>query len=123
VRFERVIPANGVYATYVHLGSDWHPSVTNVGVRPSFDHGAKSIEAYILDYSGDLYGRDVTISFVARLRPELRFDSVPALIAQMDRDVQDARQVLTSQPPADQVSADQALDSTFRSLSGTLTAP
>jgi riboflavin kinase/FMN adenylyltransferase len=100
VRADRVIPANGVYATYVHLGSDRRPSVTNVGVRPSFDDGTKSIEAYILDYSGNLYGREVTISFVARLRPELRFGDVQALIAQMGRDVQDARQVLAHQSPA-----------------------
>jgi riboflavin kinase/FMN adenylyltransferase len=118
VRPERVIPADGVYATYVRLGSDWHPSVTNVGVRPSFDHGERSIEAYILDYSGDLYGRDVAILFVARLRPELRFDGEQALIAQMDRDVQDARRVLAHQPPASLPWAGQDLNSTSRPLSG-----
>jgi riboflavin kinase/FMN adenylyltransferase len=132
VRPERVVPAKGVYATYVHLGPDRYPSVTNIGVRPSFDHGAQSIEAYILDYSGDLYGRDVAISFVARLRPELRFDSVQALIAQMDRDVLDARQILANQPPAgqglgDQASAGQALadqagTSTPHPVSGALAA-
>ena len=96
---QRVVPANGVYATYVGLGSNWHPSVTNVGVRPSFDDGARSIEAHILDYSGDLYGREVALTFVARLRPELRFGGVQALIDQMGRDVQDARRVFANQPP------------------------
>lgn len=90
---DRALPADGVYATYAHLGSERFPSVTNVGVRPSFDNGARSIEAFLLDFERDLYGRELTLTFVERLRPELRFDNVQALIAQMDDDVQQARSI------------------------------
>ena len=57
-RARRAFPAYGVYATYAYLGSERFPSVTNVGVRPSFDNGAPSIEAFLFDFDQDLYGRD-----------------------------------------------------------------
>lgn len=91
---DRVIPADGIYATFAYLGSECYSSVTNVGVRPSFDNGERSIEAYLLDYSGDLYGCDLAIAFVARLRPEKRFRDIQALIAQIGQDVKEARQIL-----------------------------
>ncbi len=98
VRPDRVVPANGVYATYTYLGAERFPSVTNVGVRPSFDHGVRSVEAHLIDFDRDLYGRDLVIAFVVRLRPELRFPDVQDLIAQVGRDVEQARQILDSTP-------------------------
>jgi riboflavin kinase/FMN adenylyltransferase len=90
-----LIPAYGVYATMVLLDGTRYGAATNVGVRPSFDNGAPSIEAYLLDFSQDLYGRELVLSFVERLRPELRFDSVQALIDQMHDDVAQTRRILS----------------------------
>ncbi len=89
----RVVPANGVYATYALLGAERYCSVTNVGVRPSFDHGARSVEAHLLDFDRDIYGRQLRIEFVARLRDEQRFDNIGELIVQIGRDVEEARQI------------------------------
>jgi riboflavin kinase/FMN adenylyltransferase len=96
----RLLPANGVYATWAHLDDDpvmrgqRLASVTNIGVRPSFDNGERTVEAHLLDFDGNLYGRPLSLLFVARLRPEQRFPGVDALIAQIARDAAAARQLL-----------------------------
>ena len=97
VNADRVIPANGIYATFAYLGEERLPSATSIGVRPTFDHGARSVEVHVLDFQGDLYGRDLVVEFVARLRPEKRFSEVEALVAQIDRDVVQAREILGAQ--------------------------
>jgi riboflavin kinase/FMN adenylyltransferase len=88
------VPAYGVYATTVTLDGVRYRAATNVGVRPSFDNGNPSVEAYILDFDQDLYGRELELTFVRWLRPELRFSSVQALIDQMHDDVAQTRRVL-----------------------------
>jgi riboflavin kinase / FMN adenylyltransferase len=96
----RLLPSNGVYATWAHLDDDplmrgrRLASVTNIGVRPSFDNGQRTVEAHLLDFDGDLYGRPLTLQFAARLRPEQRFASVDALIAQIGLDAAAARRLL-----------------------------
>lgn len=92
----RVVPGNGIYATWAHVGTGRHPSATSIGVRPTFDGAGRTIETYIMDFEGDLYGGEIALEFVQRLRDEIRFDSVEALKAQMGRDVEQARQVLLS---------------------------
>lgn len=93
---DRVVPADGIYATFVRLGSERRDSVTSIGIRPTFDGGERRIETYLLDYQGDLYGQDLMIEFVARLRPEKRFADTEALVAQIDRDVAQAREILSA---------------------------
>jgi riboflavin kinase/FMN adenylyltransferase len=84
------VPGHGVYAAWAH----GHPAAVNVGVRPTFDTGrGLLIEAHLLDFDGDLYGQTLRIAFVERLRGEKRFESVDALVAQMQRDVEEARQI------------------------------
>lgn len=96
----RLLPANGVYATWVHLDDDplmrgqRLASVTNIGVRPSFDNGQRTVETHLLDFDGNLYGRPLKLQFVARLRPEQRFASIDALVTQIARDAAAARQLL-----------------------------
>jgi riboflavin kinase/FMN adenylyltransferase len=96
---DRIVPANGIYATYAYLGSERYASVTNVGVRPSFDNGERSVEAYLMDFDDDLYGCDLVIAFVARLRPERRYSDIQRLIAQIEQDVVQAREVLEATEP------------------------
>lgn len=90
----RVVPANGVYATWAHLGRNTYPAVTNIGTRPSFDNGAKSIEAHLIGFDQDIYGCDLVLEFVARLRPERRFPDVQALITQIRHDIAQAQHIL-----------------------------
>jgi riboflavin kinase/FMN adenylyltransferase len=84
-----VYPGHGVYACL----ADGHPAATNVGVRPTFDTGrGMLVEAFLIDWSGDLYGRELRLDFLSRLRGERRFDSAEALVEQMHQDVEDARE-------------------------------
>jgi riboflavin kinase/FMN adenylyltransferase len=87
-----VTPGHGVYASRVQVGDEWIPAATNVGVRPQFVTGrGELIEAYLIDWSGDLYGQEVRVEFLKRLRGEKRFASVEALTEQMAADVEEAR--------------------------------
>jgi len=93
-----VTPGHGVYACRARLdGPDAElvfPAAVNVGVRPQFVTGrGELIEAYLLDFDGDLYGVELRLDFLTRLRGERRFDSVDALVGQMGRDSEDARAV------------------------------
>jgi riboflavin kinase / FMN adenylyltransferase len=88
------VPGHGVYAAWAH----GHPAAVNVGIRPTFETGrGLLIEAYLLDFDGDLYGQTLRIAFAERLRGERRFDSVDALIEQMRRDVEEAREIAARQ--------------------------
>ena len=92
---DRAIPAPGVYATIAHLESGPTPSVTNIGVRPTFDDGGGlSIECHIIDFDEDIYGRDLRVEFVERLRGERKFDGIDTLVAQIGKDRDAARELL-----------------------------
>jgi riboflavin kinase / FMN adenylyltransferase len=87
-----LIPPHGVYATTVRLDGVIYPSITNVGVRPTFDDEPTTvIETHLLDVERDLYGRTLRLGFVQRLRDERRFESIDLLKAQVGADVQKAR--------------------------------
>jgi len=87
------IPGHGVYAAF----ADGVPAAVNVGVRPTFETGrGVLIETYLIDRDEDLYGKTLRVAFVERLRGEKRFDSADDLIAQMRRDVEDAKRVCAS---------------------------
>lgn len=92
------VPRHGVYAVLVdvlsgpHAGT--HRGVASLGVRPMFGENLPNLETFLFDFSGDLYGTPVSVALVEWLRPELRFDGVEALVAQMDRDSVDARAAL-----------------------------
>lgn len=89
------IPARAVYAGMFHLpDGNLHPCATNVGFNPTFGGQELRVESYLLDWSGDLYGMTVAVDFRHHLRDELRFDSVDALVAQMDHDIARTRTLL-----------------------------
>jgi len=93
---ERCIPADGVYATWLLVDGRRRPSATSIGVRPTFGEGRRTIEAHVIDYAGDLYGREVKLEFVSRLREERPYSNAQALIRQMQRDVDRVRQRLST---------------------------
>jgi riboflavin kinase/FMN adenylyltransferase len=94
-----LLPARGVYAGPCRLPDGRAPlAVVNVGQRPTFGGGTVTVEAHLLDFSGDLYGARLRLSFAARLREEQRFAAVDALVAQIGRDIERARALL-SRPP------------------------
>lgn len=88
----RVIPRFGVYATATLVDGTWRPGVTNIGVRPTFETEVEpSIETYIFDFDGELYGDALRVRFLHRIRDERKFSGVDELRAQIERDTQRAR--------------------------------
>ena len=88
----------GVYAAmavWEEAGME-HPAVVNVGVRPTFSSGELAIEAHIIDFAGDLYGKTIQIRTVQKLRDERRFPSLDTLVEQLGKDVERAREVIQS---------------------------
>jgi riboflavin kinase/FMN adenylyltransferase len=92
---QHIIPANGVYAGQVLVGDKQFGAVTNIGVRPTFGDSARRVETFILDYTGDIYGEELRVSFLKRLRGEQKFAGIGELVAQISRDVGDARAYLS----------------------------
>lgn len=90
-------PAYGIYAVRARLddGSE-HPGVASLGIRPTFEPPQELLEAHLFDFEGDLYGRTIEVALHAFLRPEAKFDSAEALIAQMDHDAAEARRLLAA---------------------------
>ena len=89
-----VLVAPGVYACAAEVAGRKERSVVNVGVRPTFGETALAVEAYLLDFVGDLYGQTMTLTFVSRIREERRFPSVDALKTQIEADAEEARRRL-----------------------------
>lgn len=96
------LPADGVYAgRYIRPDGSVHPTAVSLGSRPTFyaQAGGLLLEAFLLDFNGDLYGETAKVEFVARLRDQERYDGLDALIAQMNRDVAAARRILGAPAP------------------------
>jgi len=96
LRFDgKTPPLSGIFATRVHgVGDQPWPSVSSFGTRPTVDGVEMLLEAHLFDFDGDLYGRRIEVEFVAKLRDEEKFDTLPALVEQMRRDAAQARAVL-----------------------------
>ena len=89
-----VVPDHGIYACRAQVDGDTYIAAVNVGVRPTFKTGrGLLVEAYLLDFDGDIYDHELRLDFLERLRGERRFDSVEALVEQMDRDVVETRRL------------------------------
>jgi riboflavin kinase/FMN adenylyltransferase len=93
---EKVVPASGIYACWANVRGERHQAAVNIGTNPTFTPNKQSlsVEAYVLDFSQDIYDETVTLEFIQRLRDELKYDSVEALIEQIHRDVSQTRQIL-----------------------------
>ncbi|MGH7768457.1 MAG: bifunctional riboflavin kinase/FAD synthetase [Candidatus Binatia bacterium] len=89
-----VLPLDGIYASIMQISEQRWPSVTSVGVNPTFGAGPRTVESYIFDFDGDLYDQAVKLFFVARIREEKKFSSVELLVEQIKRDVSSAQEIL-----------------------------
>jgi len=96
VNSEQALPADGVYATWALIDSKAYQSMTNIGKRPTFGDSQRAVEVYVLNYHSDLYGRELTIDIIERLRGEKKFDTVEELKKQMTEDVKQGRAILDS---------------------------
>lgn len=90
----KVIPGTGVYACFAALGTEILDAAVNVGYRPTFGGDELLVEAFILNFDADIYGEQLRLYFVERLRSELKFDSVDELVITMRNDVDRAREIL-----------------------------
>ena len=92
---EKILPAFGVYACRATVGNQTFKAATNLGVRPTFKgNTAPSVEAHLLDFSGDLYGQVIQLEFITRLRGEQKFTNIQALIEQIHRDIADTSTIV-----------------------------
>ena len=91
---EQALPSDGVYVTVAHIDHESLPSVTNIGVRPTFGGGKRLVEAYLLDYEGELREQRLRIDLLDKLRDEKHFDTAEELKAQIRKDVEQARAIL-----------------------------
>lgn len=89
----------GIYAVRMRVDGIWRDGVASFGSRPTFDDGAPRLESHLFDFAGDLYGKTVDVALVAWLRGEAKFEALPPLIAQMDADSRQARDILGRTPP------------------------
>jgi riboflavin kinase/FMN adenylyltransferase len=94
VSADQAIPADGVYATRARLAGSTYGSVTNIGKRPTFGTGGRTVETYIVGYDGVAYEEELRVEFIERLRPERRFENPDELVAQMKKDLDQALAVL-----------------------------
>jgi riboflavin kinase / FMN adenylyltransferase len=90
------IPADGVYATRVGLPDGLYPSITNIGMRPTFAETARSIETHIFDFNRDLYGARIKLELVERIRGERKFESGAELARQIAQDLSRAKEILAA---------------------------
>ncbi|HZU86128.1 MAG TPA: bifunctional riboflavin kinase/FAD synthetase [Anaerolineaceae bacterium] len=93
---DKLLPPNGVYACWIWVDGQCLPAVVNIGVRPTFEQAqpVRRIEAHVLDFKMDFYDQDVRLDFADFIRPEQRFENTAALVAQVQLDVQRARDIL-----------------------------
>lgn len=93
---EKLIPAAGIYACWAYHGSQRYKAAVNIGINPTFtpDRNSLSVEAYLLDFDRDIYDETLRLEFIVRLRDELKYNSVEALTAQIQSDVEQTREAL-----------------------------
>jgi riboflavin kinase/FMN adenylyltransferase len=89
-----LLPGDGIYATWAIIDGERHQAATSIGIRPTFGLTQRLVEVFVMDFSGDLYGKTVGVEFITKVRDQEKFDGLDALIKQINQDVDDCRQVL-----------------------------
>jgi riboflavin kinase/FMN adenylyltransferase len=90
----QLLPATGIYAAYLWAEGERHPAAVSIGTNPVFDGVELTVEAHVLDFQGDLRAKVVRLEFLRRIRDEIKFDGVEALVAEMHRDVERVRSMV-----------------------------
>ena len=96
-----LLPGDGIYATWALIGGARHPSATSIGVRPTFGLTERLVEVHVMDFDADLYGQQVGVEFVCKLRDQETFSTAGGLVKQMNRDIANARLALADDGEAD----------------------
>ena len=96
IPLDRVIPADGIYATMAYVQGEWLPSVSYIGSRPTFMEGERLLEVHLFDQNRALYGEQMQVFFIEYIRGDMKFSDVKALLQQMDLDGSRAREILQS---------------------------
>jgi riboflavin kinase/FMN adenylyltransferase len=94
IKPQQALPDNGIYATITQVDGKAFPSATNIGIRPTFGEGGKTVETHLLRYKGNLYGKDIKVEFVQKLRDEKPFASSQELKTQIEKDVRKVQALL-----------------------------
>ena len=94
IKPQQALPGNGIYATIAHVQGKHFHSATNVGIRPTFGAGKEMVETHLLNYKGNLYGKDIRVEFVQKIREEERFPSSEELKTQIQEDIREVQAVL-----------------------------
>jgi riboflavin kinase/FMN adenylyltransferase len=97
IKPQQALPGNGVYATITQLDGKQFPSATNIGTHPTFGEGERMVETHLIQYKGDLYGKEIRVQFVQKLRDEQRFASVEELKKQIGKDIREAEIALAKE--------------------------
>ena len=93
---EAIVPGDGIYATWTIIDGVRRPSATSIGSRPTFGPGERLVEAHVMDFDEDLYGQQLSVEFVRKIRGQENFTTIEALVTQIDRDVADCRLALAA---------------------------
>jgi len=96
---KKIVPKRGVYAVWVRVDGKYHPGMMNIGVRPTFEGEQETLEVNIFDFDENIYGKEVQIQFVDRIRAECNFDGVEQLIEQLKSDEKSSRRILENHSP------------------------
>ncbi|MFO7773045.1 MAG: bifunctional riboflavin kinase/FAD synthetase [Dehalococcoidia bacterium] len=89
IKPQQALPGNGIYATVTHTDGRQFPSATNIGIRPTFGKGERTVETHLLNYEGNLHGKEIRVEFLQKLRDEQRFSSAEELKSQIAKDVRE----------------------------------
>jgi riboflavin kinase/FMN adenylyltransferase len=95
---EKIIPKNGVYAVVVRVHDAKHLGMMNIGINPTVNGQNTSIEVHLINWDGDLYGHTIGVSFIDRIRDEIKFDSLEKLQAQLEKDKESIRTAYNTLP-------------------------
>jgi len=93
---ETIVPGDGIYATWATVEGQRYMSATSIGIRPTFDASNRTVETFIIDFNGKLYGKQLGLDFVSRIRNEIKFPSIEDLKNQMSQDIEETKKILTS---------------------------
>ncbi|MFU8812683.1 MAG: riboflavin kinase, partial [Balneolaceae bacterium] len=95
----KIIPKDGVYAVWCRINGDFHGGMMNIGNRPTFDGQSQTLEVHLFDLDANLYGNEIHVQFLQRIRGEQAFNGAEALKQQLARDEKEAREILSKKEP------------------------